>query len=69
MTDLVRTFMARGGFELQINSVDQETLREARRRPQAYQDLVVRIGGYSDYFVKLPPAMQEELILRTEHRI
>jgi pyruvate-formate lyase len=69
MTDLVRTFMTRGGFELQINSVDQETLRDARRRPEAYQDLVVRIGGYSDYFVKLRPAMQEELILRTEHRI
>lgn len=69
LTDLVRTFMTRGGFELQVNCLDQETLRKARERPEAYRDLVVRIGGYSDYFVKLPPAMQEELILRTEHRI
>jgi len=64
---LVQTFMARGGFELQINVVDTETLRRAQAHPEEYRDLVVRIGGYSDYFVGLSPRMQEEIILRTEH--
>ena len=69
MLDLMQTFMQRGGFELQINVVDRDTLLKARQNPEAYRDLVVRIGGYSDYFVNLPPAMQEEVILRTEHEI
>ena len=66
---LVRTYLLRGGFEIQINVVDQETLKDARRHPEAYQDLVVRIGGYSDYFVRLTPEMQEEVILRTAHSL
>ncbi len=69
MLDLTHTFMQRGGFELQINVVDRDTLLKARENPEAYRDLVVRIGGYSDYFVNLPPAMQEEIILRTEHEL
>ena len=44
-----------------------ETLQKARKNPEAYGDLVVRIGGYSDYFVRLTPEMQEEIILRTAH--
>ena len=36
---------------------------------EKYQDLVVRIGGYSDYFVRLSPEMQEEVILRTSHNV
>jgi formate C-acetyltransferase len=69
MLDLVQIYMARGGFELQINAVDRNTLLQARQHPEAYQDLVVRVGGYSDYFVRLPPAMQEEVILRSEHNL
>ncbi len=69
MLDLIRTFMDRGGFEFQVNVVDRDTLLKARQNPESYRDLVVRIGGYSDYFVNLTPAMQEEVILRTEHEI
>ena len=69
MKSLVRTYIERGGFELQINVVDKETLEKARENPEAYRDLVVRIGGYSDYFVRLSPQMQAEVILRTEHSI
>ena len=64
---LIRTYMERGGFELQINVVDRETLEDAVRNPALHQDLVVRIGGYSDYFVRLSPEMQEEILLRTAH--
>ena len=69
MIALIKTYMARGGFELQINVIDHETLKKARENPEQYQDLVVRIGGYSDYFVCLSPKMQEEVMLRTEHEL
>ncbi len=69
MEALIKTFMERGGFELQVNVVDKETLLRARQNPQDYSDLVVRIGGYSDFFVRLTPAMQQEVIERSEHTI
>lgn len=69
MKSLIKTYLGRGGFELQINVTDNETLKKAQSDPEAYRDLVVRIGGYSDYFVKLSPQMQEEIILRTTHNV
>ncbi len=69
MCAIVKTFLQRGGFEVQINVVDNETLQKAQKDPEAYQDLVVRIGGYSDYFVRLTPQMQAEVILRTAHKV
>ena len=69
MKALIKVYMQRGGFEMQINVTDRETLEKARANPEAYRDLVVRIGGYSDYFTKLSPEMQDEIILRTEHDI
>ncbi len=69
MKSLIKTYLKRGGFEMQINVIDKETLEKATANPEAYRDLVVRIGGYSDYFVKLSPEMQQEVILRTEHEI
>jgi formate C-acetyltransferase len=69
MQSMIRAFMARGGFEIQINVTDKALLERARANPEEYRDLIVRIGGYSDYFTKLSPKMQEEVILRTEHVI
>lgn len=66
---LIKTYMQRGGFELQINVVDRDTLLAAQKNPDAYRDLVVRIGGYSDYFVTLSPNMQAEVLQRTTHTI
>lgn len=63
---LVLTYLRLGGFETQINVVSRETLLAARADPEAYRDLVVRIGGYCDYFTRLSPQMQEEVLLRTE---
>jgi len=63
---LILTYLRRGGFEVQVNVVDGDTLRAAREQPELYRDLIVRIGGYADYFTRLSPEMQEELILRTE---
>ena len=67
MRDLVKTYIKLGGFEVQINVVDNETLRNAQAHPEQYKDLVVRIGGYSDYFTLLSREMQEEIIARTSH--
>lgn len=67
LRDLVTSFLKLGGFETQINVVDQRILRLAQANPEAYRDLVVRIGGYTDYFTRLSPQMQAELILRTEY--
>ena len=69
MCSVIKTYLECGGFEMQINVVDKDTLIAARKNPEMYRDLVVRIGGYSDYFTKLSPAMQDEVILRTSHSI
>jgi len=69
MMSIIKTYLKRGGFEVQINVVDNETLIKAQKSPDEYRDLVVRIGGYSDYFVKLSPEMQAEVILRTAHNV
>lgn len=67
MKTLLKAFLDRGGFETQVNVVSADTLLKARENPEQYQDLVVRIGGYSDYFVRLSPQMQQEVIARTAH--
>lgn len=69
MKAIIKTYLKRGGFEMQINVIDRETLEKARINPEEYRDIVVRIGGYSDYFIALSDEMQQEVILRTEHTI
>lgn len=64
---LLKTYLMRGGFEIQINVIDNDTLIKAQQDPEHYRDLVVRIGGYSDYFTRLSHEMQEEVIMRTSH--
>ena len=68
MAHLVRTFFIMGGHHVQFNVVSAELLREAQARPQDFQDLMVRVAGYSDYFVNLPKGLQDEIIARTEHK-
>ena len=67
LVDLVSTYLERGGFEVQVNVVDKTTRLAARERPELCRDLVVRIGGDSDYFVGLSPNMQDVIVLCTEH--
>ena len=64
---LIHVFFARGGIELQINSVDRRTLEDALVHPENHRDLLVRIGGYSDYFVRLSPTLKQEIIERTPY--
>ena len=64
---LIRTFMALDGKALQFNIVDTATLRAAQQEPEQYRDLMVRVYGFSAYFVELAPDFQEHIISRTEH--
>ena len=66
LATLMKTYFANGGMELQINIVDSATLRAAREHPEEYRDLVVRVAGFSAYFVELSKAGQADLISRTE---
>jgi formate C-acetyltransferase len=66
LRDLVLTYLRLGGFETQINILNRETLLQARQHPEQYADLVVRIGGYCDYFTRLSSRMQDEIIMRAE---
>jgi formate C-acetyltransferase len=64
---LVRSYFKMDGHHIQFNVIDVDTLRDAQNHPQNYRDLIVRVAGYSDYFVDLTPELQEEIIKRTEH--
>jgi formate C-acetyltransferase len=67
LRDLTRTYFTRGGMETQYNIVSSEMMRAAQRDPQTYRDLVVRIAGYSAYFVELSRDCQDDIIRRTEN--
>lgn len=63
---LIRTYFQRGGLQFQVNALSSEVLRDAIAHPEAHRDLIVRIGGYSDYFYKFSPATQREFAERFE---
>ncbi len=69
VAQLVRTYFRMDGHHIQFNVVTAETLRKAQKHPEKYRDLIVRVAGYSDYFVDLTPELQEEIIRRTEQVI
>lgn len=62
---MLRAYFKLGGQHLQISVVDAETLRDAQKNPENYQDLIVRVTGYSARFVELTEALQEEIIRRS----
>jgi formate C-acetyltransferase len=65
---LVRSYFKLDGHHIQINVVGAETLRDAQKHPEKYRDLIVRVAGYSDYFVDVGIDLQNEIIKRTEHQ-
>ena len=67
LSALIRGYFELGGMHLQVNLVGRETLLDAQLNPQKYADLMVRVSGYSAYFVDLTKEVQDEIIARTEH--
>jgi formate C-acetyltransferase len=66
LRDATKSYFGRGGLEVQYNVVDANTLRAAQDAPGEYRDLVVRIAGYSAYFVELGRELQNDIISRNE---
>jgi pyruvate formate-lyase/glycerol dehydratase family glycyl radical enzyme len=64
---LIRGYFDQGGHHVQFNIVDRGVLMDAMARPEQHRDLMVRVAGYSDYFVLLAPDIQREILSRTEH--
>lgn len=65
---LIETYFDEGGLEVQFNVVSKDTLIKAQKEPEKYGNLVVRVSGYSAYFVKLDRELQNEIIMRTENK-
>jgi formate C-acetyltransferase len=67
MRMFTETFFDEGGMQLQVNVVSAETLRKAQAKPDDYRDLVVRVAGFSAYFVELYKGLQDDIIQRTDN--
>ena len=65
LSQLIRTYFNMGGMELQINIISTETLRAAQKTPEKYKNLVVRVAGFSAFFIEMHRDAQEDLINRT----
>ena len=66
---LIDYYFSLGGMQVQFNVVSRETLLRAQKDPAKYQNLIVRVAGYSAYFVNLEKQVQQDIIDRTEERI
>lgn len=67
--DLVKAYIERGGHQLQLNTVNVETLLDAQKHPENYRQLIVRIWGWSAYFVELDKEYQDHVIKRQVYKI
>ncbi|UCE61892.1 MAG: hypothetical protein JSU63_09175, partial [Phycisphaerales bacterium] len=65
LAHLIRGYFRMDAHHVQFNVIDAETLRAAQENPQEHRNLIVRVAGYSDYFVDLGRTLQDEIISRT----
>ncbi len=66
LLSLIKTYFDLGGYHVQFNCVSGETLKEAQLHPEEYKDLIVRVAGFSAFFIHLDKDVQDEIIKRTE---
>ncbi len=64
---LVQTFFERGGMQLQVSCLSREEMLDAMEHPEKHENLIVRIGGYSEYFNRLSPKLKQSVLERTEY--
>ena len=66
VAQLVRSFIMAGGHQLQLNTVNRDRMLDAQRHPENYKNLIVRVWGWSGYFVELDKCYQDHIIQRVE---
>ena len=68
---MIKTYLTHGGKQVQFNVIDDKVLMEAKEaeNKEPYKDIIVRVAGYSSYFVVLTPRVQDEIIKHTAHEI
>ncbi len=64
---MIKTYLTHGGKHVQFNVVNKEEMLDAKVHPEDHPELIVRVAGYSAYFTRLTPAVQDEVIDRMDH--
>lgn len=65
-TEYLKTWFSFDNWHIQFNCIDNNTLKDAMHHPEIYDNLIVRVAGYSAFFTELTPGIQEDIIARTE---
>ena len=63
---ITETYLKNGGTHVQYNLLDAQTLLDAQEHPEMHKDLIVRVGGFSAFFIQLTREVQDDIIARTE---
>ncbi|HUT86428.1 MAG TPA: pyruvate formate lyase family protein, partial [Elusimicrobiales bacterium] len=68
LLELTKAYMKKGAFHIQYNLVDSKMLKDAQKNPQNYRGLMIRVAGFTQYWVEISKAIQDEIIARTEYK-